>query len=113
MAVTTWLVIYAEDPLPGWANYSILGVIIIALITKQLVVGWQYSDVKNENVELRAEIKSLHEKQIDVYTKEVGALQAATDALNGNQDVMSKTKEALRDALAELRAYRGIAGGRE
>lgn len=70
LAVTIGIVgalfIAAEEALPGWAQYGILGLIIIALVvTKQLVPGWVHADTIAELKEVKAENKQLVQTIID------------------------------------------------
>jgi len=46
--------------LPSWLEWGVLGVVIVAIVmTKQLVPGWIYAELKQENRELKDENKEL------------------------------------------------------
>ena len=76
-------VLAAEEALPGWAQYGILGIVIIALVvTKQLVAGWVYAEVKEENEELKKENKELVKTIIENQAVFVPALAKATETID-------------------------------
>lgn len=82
----------AAGEIPLWAQYGVLGLIILGFIMKQLVPGWLYSDVKAEAKELRTENQRLVQLVLDTQTKTIPALEAATKAVD--------------EAMAELQARR-------
>lgn len=77
-------IIAAEDAaLPDWAQYGILGLVIIALVvTRQLVPGWVYAETKAEVIELRAENKELVQQVIDSNAQAIPALREAASAID-------------------------------
>lgn len=88
------------DGLPAWAQVVIVIGIAFGLITKQLVPGWIYTDMKNRLDATEAEVKDAHQKLIDVYATEAPALKEA--------------QRVVADAMTELRLYRTLrAEGRE
>lgn len=75
VAVFSYRLLAAEEALPGWAQYGILGIIIIALVvTRQLVAGWVYAELKEELKEVKKENKRLVQTIIDNQAVTVPAL---------------------------------------
>lgn len=67
--------------LPAWTNYGVLGLLVVGLLTKQLVMGWLYQDVKTERDELKTENKRLVQLVLDTQQATIPALQASTVAV--------------------------------
>jgi hypothetical protein len=80
----------SNGDLPNWVQWGVLGLVILGFITKQLVPGWLYSDIKAENKELKAENIRLVQLALDTQTKTLPAIEAAT--------------RVVEDAMAEIRA---------
>lgn len=80
------------EVIPNWVEYGVLGLIILGLVSKQLIPGWLYNDVKSENRELKAENRKLVELVLETQSKTLPALQEGTSAV--------------RQALEELRFLR-------
>lgn len=82
-------VIAAEEALPGWAQFGIMGLVIAAMVvTKQLVPGWIYAEAKAELAAVKAENKELVKTIID---------NQATTA-----PALAKSTEVVEKAMAEL-----------
>lgn len=77
-----WGVIAVEEVLPSWAQAGILGLIILAFVTKQLVPGYLYQDAKAELKEQRMENARLVQVMLDNQSATLPALQASTQAVN-------------------------------
>ena len=83
VASTAGLVAVEDAGLPDWAQYGILGLVIIALVvTRQLVPGWVYAETKAEVIELRAENKELVQQVIDTNAQAIPALREAASAID-------------------------------
>lgn len=67
-----------EDGLPPWVNYGVLGLLVLSIALKQFVPGWLYADVKNENIELRAENRRLVDLNLETQSAVGPALASAT-----------------------------------
>lgn len=79
------VVVFGDDTtqtIPAWAQYGILGLIIVGFLTKQLVMGWLYQDVKAERDLLKTENKGLVQLVLDTQQATIPALQASTVAVN-------------------------------
>lgn len=72
----------ATGDLPVWAQWGVLGLVIAGFVTRQLVPGWLYADVKSENAELRKENKDLVDLVLETQRSAIPALQEATKAVN-------------------------------
>lgn len=81
-----------HDDLPPWANYGILGLVIVAIITRQLVAGWQYADMKAERDRLQEDNKALVQQLLANQEATLPALKEATTAVS--------------EALTEIRILR-------
>jgi Tfp pilus assembly protein PilN len=68
--------------LPDWAEWGVLGLVILGFVLRQLVPGWLYADVKVENQELRKENKEMVELVLSTQQSAIPALQEATKAVN-------------------------------
>jgi hypothetical protein len=79
--------------LPPWASWGVLGLVIAGIITRQLVPGWSYNDLKVENKELKADNTRLVNLVLDTQKSTIPAIEASTSAV--------------ADAIAEIRALRG------
>ena len=82
----------AAPELPNWVNWGVLGLVILALVTKQLVPGPIYKEAKDELRELKVENKEL--------TKTVLETQG------GVLPVLENATSAIREALTEIRILR-------
>lgn len=78
--------------LPNWASWGVLGLVILGFVTKQLVPGWLYGDIKAENKELKAENNRLVNLALDTQKATLPAIEASTLAVG--------------EALAEIRSHR-------
>ncbi len=81
------------DPtaLPGWAQFGILGVIILALVvTKQLVAGWVYVEVKTERDNLKLENKELIQQLISTQRETLPVMQSATSAIEDAMEIVKR-----------------------
>jgi hypothetical protein len=81
--------------LPNWVQWGVLGLVILGFVTKQLVPGWLYGDIKVENKELKAENNRLVNLALDTQKATLPAIEASTSAVS--------------EALAEIRSYRNRA----
>lgn len=78
--------------LPPWASWGVLGLVITGFVTKQLVPGWLYGDLKTENRELKAENTRLVALALETQKATLPAIEASTLAVS--------------EALTEIRSYR-------
>jgi hypothetical protein len=78
--------------LPPWASWGVLGLVILGFVTKQLVPGWLYADIKVENKEVKAENIRLVQLALDTQKATLPAIEASTAAVS--------------EALAEIRTHR-------
>lgn len=76
------IVAATSTDLPNWAQWGILGLIILGFVVKQLVPGWLYADVKAENQQLREENKELVKLMFETQKATIPALQEAANAVN-------------------------------
>lgn len=83
----------ADAQLPAWAQWGVLGLIILGFVTKQLVPGWLYADIKAENKELKAENTRLVALALDIQKATLPAIEASTSAVS--------------EALSEIRSHKG------
>lgn len=84
------------DLLPPWAQYGILGFIIIGFLTRQIVPGWHYRDREEEVKLLRAENSRLIDLILETQAKTLPALQEGTKALQEAHDELNSTRAELR-----------------
>lgn len=86
--------VLAEDPsgLPGWAQVVLALAILVGLVTKQLVPGWVYSDLREENQALKKERSELIRSALETQPKTISALEASGRVVD--------------EAMAELRVLR-------
>jgi hypothetical protein len=82
----------AVPTLPPWASWGVIGTVFGLLMTKQLVLGWVYSDVKTEIKELKAENARLVNLALETQKATLPAIEASTSAVT--------------EALSEIRAFR-------
>lgn len=94
--LTTAFVFVAEETpvLPAWAQWGILGLVILAMITKQLVPGWLYQDKVAEAKLLKDENARLVQLALDTQQATLPAMQASTAAVD-------KAMEEIRELRAE------------
>lgn len=86
-------ILAADGELPGWANYGILGVLIVALVvTRQIVPGWV--NARNEE-----EIKELRKEKNDL-------INLVFDTQKATLPVMEKQNTVLQEAMEEIRTLR-------
>lgn len=84
----------ATETFPPWAQYGVLGIVIIGLvITRTIVPGWIYAEKASELVETRAEVKALTQQMVENQQITLPALQTATQVV---QQAMPLVQEALR-----------------
>lgn len=72
--------------LPPWAQVLIVLAGFIALVTKQIVPGWFYKELKQENQELKADNKHLVELMLETQKATLPALEAGTAAVKDAMD---------------------------
>jgi hypothetical protein len=95
---TPILVLADETPvLPPWAQWGILGAVILAMITKQLVPGWLYQDKLAELKLLKEENTRLVQLALDTQKATLPAMEASTSAV----DKAMEEIRALRSERAE------------
>lgn len=82
----------AGSDLPPWVQWGVLGLVIAGFVTRQLVPGWLYSDLKTENKDLRTENARLVQLALDTQKATLPAIEASTSAVS--------------EALSEIRAHR-------
>lgn len=80
----------AAPALPPWATWGVLGLVIAGFVTKQLVPGWMYSDLKTEIKEVRADNTRLVELNFDTQKATLPAIEASTSVVS--------------EAIAEIRS---------
>jgi hypothetical protein len=78
--------------LPPWASWGVLGLVIAGIITRQLVPGWSYNDLKTENKDLKAENNRLVSLALETQKATLPAIEASTIAV--------------AEALHEIRSFR-------
>lgn len=94
----SYQILAAEEALPGWAQYGILGIIIIALVvTRQLVAGWVYAELKEELKEVKAENKRLVQTLIDNNAVTVPALSKSSEMLERAAKELERRGGSSRD----------------
>jgi hypothetical protein len=90
------VVVFSDDttqaPIPAWAQYGILGLIIIGFLTKQLVMGWLYQDIKAERDLLKTENNRLVQLVLDTQQATLPALQASTVAVGAALDEIKRRR---------------------
>lgn len=87
--------VFAEEvvpALPPWASWGVLGLVILGFVTKQLVPGWLYADLRTENKEQKAEITRLVNLALETQKATLPAIEASTSAVT--------------EALSEIRSFR-------
>lgn len=84
----------SSGEIPLWAQYGILGLIIVGFITRQLVPGWMYSDLRTENESLKAENKDLVRQLLDVQKTALPALQSAASIMDDAMDELRSRRRA-------------------
>lgn len=84
----------ASPELPSWTNYGVLGLLVVGLLTKQLVMGWLYQDVKNERDLLKVENNRLVQLVLDTQQATIPALQASTVAVTDALTEIKRRREA-------------------
>jgi hypothetical protein len=82
----------AAPALPPWASWGVLGLVILGFVTKQLVPGWLYGDLKTENKELKADNTRLVALALETQKATLPAIEASTTAVT--------------EALSEIRNFR-------
>jgi hypothetical protein len=93
----------AGDSVPPWAQYGILGLVVLGLVyTKTIVPGWIYQETRGELVDSRVEVKALTQQIIENQQIALPALQTATQVV---QQALPLVQDALR-----LRDQRGGGG---
>ncbi len=89
--------VFAQDAatsaqLPAWIQWSVLGLVITGFVTRQLVPGWLYADIKAENKDLKAENVRLVALALETQKAALPAIEASTSAVS--------------EALSEIRSHR-------
>lgn len=92
IAITGVVAQTASSEFPSWATWGVLGLVVAGFVTKQLVPGWMYADLKSENKDLRLENARLVQLTLDTQAATLPAIEASTSAVS--------------DALTELRSLR-------
>lgn len=82
MVIISLSVFAAEADLPAWAQWGVLGLVILGFVTRQIVPGWLYTDVKAENQVLRQENKDLVQLVLETQKSTIPALEEASKAVN-------------------------------
>lgn len=80
------------DGLPAWAQVLLGIALFIGVITKQLVPGWMYQDLKAENQQLRQDVKDGVKRELETQPKVIAAMEAHSKTLD--------------DAMTEIRLLR-------
>lgn len=76
------VVLGATTDLPPWANYGLLGALIVAILTRQFVPGWVHRDVVLERDALKQELGRMVDKVLTVSESAVPALRESTSVVN-------------------------------
>ncbi len=77
----------SDNALPSWLQYGVLGLVIVALvITKQLVPGWIHQELRQENKELKADVKDLVKQNLAAQQVTLPALITATEVIKEAQE---------------------------
>lgn len=87
--------------LPGWAELGIAGLLFSAFVSKLIVAGWQYNDLRTELRESRASESRLVQQVLDGQRETLPALQASTAAITQQSlaiDRLSMEVHAMREA---------------
>lgn len=71
--------------IPAWAQYGILGFIILGFLTQQIVPGWHYKRQEQELQQLKQENTKLVKLILDTQAQTLPALQEGTIALREAQ----------------------------
>jgi hypothetical protein len=83
----------ATEALPPWAQYGIVGLVGgMLIVTKQLVPGWVYQEVRTERDELKADNKVLVHQLIEAQTTTIPVLQASTRAVEDAMALIRRTQ---------------------
>lgn len=79
--------------LPSWLEWGVLGIVVVAIVlTKQLVPGWIYAELKEENKELKIENKELVDRLLSLS-------ETALPAIKESNTVVA-------EAMREIRSIR-------
>lgn len=93
----TWAAILADDtPIPAWANYGVLGLLVLAFITRQIVSGLELREIKRERDDERAENRRLAQVVIDTHAATTPALERASVAVKDAMDELSRIRRGDR-----------------
>jgi len=92
------MIAQAEIDLPSWVEWGVLGLVIVAIVmTKQLVPGWIYAELKEENAELKEENKELVTKLLELS-------ETALPAIKESNTVVAEAMREIR-ALRDAREF--------
>lgn len=89
----------ANPTLPDWAQYGLLGLVLVGIVTKQIVPGWAYRDAEARVAKLEEDREELVELILAQQEKILPALVEGTHALR-------EAGVAMADAHDELRRHR-------
>lgn len=81
------VVLAEEGSLPGWTDWGIPGLVIAGFLSRQIVVGAELRETKDELKEARAEITRLTQVTLDTQATVIPAISAATDAIKSVSEV--------------------------
>lgn len=71
----------AGGGLPAWTDWGIPGLVIAGFLTRQIVVGAELKEAKDDLKESRAETVRLTQLVLDTQAAVIPAISAATEAI--------------------------------